>query len=90
MTKLLDADWLRSVQLLHSTKAPNFSLNREYGVDNENCPPEELDKALQKFYVEVCNFVMPIINFWQNFQTSLELLIPNCTHNRMITYTYRL
>ena len=23
---------------------------------------EELDQALQKFYVEVCNFVMPIIN----------------------------
>ena len=33
-----------------------------YGVDTENCPPEELHKALQKFYVEVSNFVMPIIN----------------------------
>ena len=27
-----------------------------------NFPPEDLDKDLQKFYVEVCNFVMPIIN----------------------------
>jgi hypothetical protein len=25
---------------------------------------------------------------WQNFQTSLVLLIPNCTRHRMITYTY--
>ena len=25
--------------------------------------------------------------FWQNFQTSLVLLIPNCTRHRMITYT---
>ena len=39
-----------------------FSLNRKYDVDNENCPAEELDQALEKFYVEVCNFVMQIIN----------------------------
>ena len=25
--------------------------------------------------------------FWQNLQTSLVLLIPNCTRQRMITYT---
>ena len=43
-------------------KAPNFSFKREYDIDIENCPPVELEKALQKFYVEVCNFVMPIIN----------------------------
>ena len=30
-----------------------------------------------------------LVQFWQNFQTSLALLIPNCTHNRMITSTYR-
>ena len=29
----------------------------------------------------------PLVQFWQTFQTSLVLLIPNCTHNRMITYT---
>ena len=28
------------------------------------------------------------VQFWQNFQTSLIPLIPNCTRNRMITYTY--
>ena len=28
-----------------------------------------------------------VVQVWQNFQTSLVLLIPNCTHNRMITYT---
>jgi hypothetical protein len=28
-----------------------------------------------------------LIQFWQNFQTSLVLLIPNCTRYRMITYT---
>ena len=25
---------------------------------------------------------------WENFQTTLVLLIPNCTRHRMITYTY--
>jgi hypothetical protein len=28
------------------------------------------------------------VQFWQNFQTSLVLLIPNCTRHCMITYTY--
>jgi hypothetical protein len=27
-----------------------------------------------------------LVQFWQNFQTSHVLLIPNCTHHRMITY----
>ena len=29
-----------------------------------------------------------LVQFWQNLQTSLVLLIPNCTRQRMITYTY--
>ena len=28
-----------------------------------------------------------LVQFWQNLQTSLVLLIPNCTRQRMITYT---
>ena len=28
-----------------------------------------------------------LVQFWQNFQTSLVLLILNCTRHRMITYT---
>ena len=28
-----------------------------------------------------------LVEFWQNLQTSLALLIPNCTRQRMITYT---
>jgi hypothetical protein len=28
-----------------------------------------------------------LVQFWQNFQTLLVLLIPNCTRHRMITYT---
>ena len=28
-----------------------------------------------------------LVQLWQNFQTSLVLLIPNCTRHRMITYT---
>ena len=28
-----------------------------------------------------------LVQFWQNFQTSLVLLIPNCTRHRMITYS---
>ncbi len=31
-----------------------------------------------------------LVQFWQNFQTSLVLLIPNCTRQRMITYTNNL
>ena len=27
-----------------------------------------------------------LVQFWQNFQTSIVLLIPNCIHKRMITY----
>jgi hypothetical protein len=28
-----------------------------------------------------------LVQFWQNFQASLVLLISNCTRHRMITYT---
>ena len=28
-----------------------------------------------------------LVQLSQNFQTSLVVLIPNCTHNRMTTYT---
>ena len=28
-----------------------------------------------------------LVQFWENLQTSLVLLIPNCTRHRMITYT---
>ncbi len=31
-----------------------------------------------------------LVQFWQNLQTSLVLLIPNCTRQRMITYTNKL
>ena len=42
---------------------------------------------------DVCKFAKldspwRLVQFWQNFQTSLVLLIPNCTRHRMITYTY--
>jgi hypothetical protein len=31
-----------------------------------------------------------LVQFWQNFQTSLVILILNCTRHRMITYTHTL
>ena len=31
-----------------------------------------------------------LVQFWQNFQTSLVLLIPNCTRHRMLTYTNKI
>ena len=59
-----------------TSKSTIFSLKREYYVDIKNCPQEELDKAIEKFYVEVCNFVTPIfkqiikrccfVQFWIN------------------------
>jgi hypothetical protein len=34
------------------------------------------------------NWTRPgVVQFWQDFQTSLVLLIPNCTRHRTITYT---
>ena len=40
---------------------------------------------------DVCKFAKldsprRLVQFWQNFQTSLVLLISNCTRHRMITY----
>ena len=40
---------------------------------------------------EICQgFDSPrrLVQFWQNFQTSLVLLIPYCTRHRMIDYLY--
>ena len=54
----LKAKGLNEIQ----TKGRNFSLKREHDVNIENCLPQELEKALQKFYVEVCNFVMTMVN----------------------------
>ncbi len=31
-----------------------------------------------------------LVQFWQNLQTTLVLLIPNCTRQRMITYTKKI
>ena len=31
-----------------------------------------------------------LVQFWKNFQTSLVLVILNCSQNRMITYTKQL
>ena len=41
---------------------------------------------------DVCKFCQiglapALVQFWQNLQTSLVLLIPNCTRHRMITCT---
>ena len=41
---------------------PNFGLKREYNVQIENFPPQELDNALHNFNTEVCNFVVLIVN----------------------------
>ena len=66
------------------TKAPNFALTKEL---NENT------NKSTKFWLKVWqNWALAreydVDTFWQNFQTSLVLLIPNCTRHRMITYTY--
>jgi hypothetical protein len=36
---------------------------------------------------KITNSPRRLVQFWQNFQTSLVLLIPNCTRHRVITYT---
>ena len=79
------------------TKAPNFALTKELNENTNKSTKfwlkvwqnwalaREYDVDIEKY---VSNFVMLIINsprrlvqFWQNFQTSLVLLIPNCTSN---------
>jgi hypothetical protein len=82
------------------TKVPNFAWTKELNentnkstkfwlkVWQEWALAREYDVDIEKY---VSNLVMLIINkyrrlvqFWQNFQTSLVLLIPNCTRHRMI------
>jgi hypothetical protein len=43
--------------------------------------------ANNKQVIMRCCSYRRLVQFWQNFQTSLVLLIPNCTRHRMITYT---
>ena len=59
-TKEIGPQELKAKEL--TNKSTKFQFKERNYVDIENCPQEELDKALQKFYVEVCNVVMPIIN----------------------------
>ena len=35
-------------------KSTKFGIKREYDVDIDNCPPQELHKALQKFCAHIC------------------------------------
>jgi hypothetical protein len=48
-------------------------------------------KSIQFCHMLISNHAMllvqRLVQFWQNFQTSLVLLIPNCTRHHMITYT---
>jgi hypothetical protein len=61
------------------TKAPNFALNVavQFGINSTRDVWKfaKLDSPLR------------LVQFWQNFQTSLVLLIPNCTRHCKITYT---
>ena len=59
-TKGIGPQELKAKEL--TNKSTKFQFKERNYVNIENCPQEELDKALQKFYVEVCNVVMPIIN----------------------------
>ena len=40
-----------TVCIKYEEKLQNFSIKRKYGVDNENCLPQELDKALRKLFI---------------------------------------
>ena len=49
--------------LTHKVNCPKETQSKRTNTQNiENCPREELDKAIEKFYVEVCNIVTPIMN----------------------------
>jgi hypothetical protein len=56
-------------------------MSREYDVENMM-----LTRDVWKF--AKLDSSRRLVQFWQNFQTSLVLLIPNCTRHYMITYTY--
>jgi hypothetical protein len=68
----------------------DWALAREYDVDIEKYVSNFVMLIITRDVWKFCqNWTRPggSSNFWQNFQTSLVLLIPNCTRHRMITYT---
>ena len=76
------------------TKAPNFALAKEQN-ENTNKSTKSTMLLVQlgiNSTRDIWKFAKldsprRLVQFWQNFQTSLVLLIPNCTRHRMITYT---
>ena len=78
-TKEVDLERLKAKALNENTnKGIKFWLNVwQDCVDIENYPAQVQDFGMQR-----------LVQFWQHFQTSLLLSIPNCTRHRMITYTY--
>jgi hypothetical protein len=74
------------------TKAPNFgwmSGRTELWRENMMLTLRSTLKYVSNFLYVSKNSPRRLVQFWQNFQTSLVLLIPNCTRHRMITYTNR-
>jgi hypothetical protein len=75
-------------------KAPNFALTQELNENTDKSTKVWLkdwqDWALAREYdvdtrsIQFChanNSPRQLVQFWQNFQTSLVLLIPNCMSN---------
>jgi hypothetical protein len=76
------------------TKVPNFALTKELNKNTNKSTKFWLkvwqDWALARSEYDVdgeLDSPRRLVQFWQNFQTSLVPLIPNCTRHRMITYT---
>jgi hypothetical protein len=67
------------------TKAPNFALTKELNENTNKSTKFGWKSGRTGLWRE--NSPRRLVQFWKNFQTSLVLLIPNCTHHRMITYT---
>ena len=56
---------------------------------NATCVRTQTSKDPTRVAILFISYSMPrrLVQFWQNLQTSLVLLIPNCTRQRMITHT---
>ncbi len=56
-------------------------------AERRNLTTNEIALEETKMFLKIRTKHQILAKFWQNLQTSLVLLIPNCTRQRMITYT---
>lgn len=59
------------------TKELDFGLKREYNFDTENCPQQELDKALQTFYVQPLRVSFLLYTLYTYYKRTINIVTNN-------------